>query len=251
MKQRLSEWLETSRQGDFTYHLKQYAQPYRSTVHFCRWLEEHNVLERRRRQRILDIACGMGANTCYLARKYSRSNFVGVDIDPELVKRGNAYLRKLGQNNCRLEKGDLYHLNKKYGGKYDGIVSFQTLSWLPDYKLPLKRMMALRPGWLALTSLFFPGNVECKIQARDYSDALPSQPYKEEYYNVYSLPRVQKFFSKHGYKRFDSKPFEIDIDLPKPAQPTLGTYTETLKNGRRLQISGPLLMNWYFILARR
>ena len=29
------------------------------------------------------------------------------------------------------------------------------------------------------------------------------------------------------------------------------TYTETLQNGKRLQISGPLLMNWYFIYAEK
>jgi SAM-dependent methyltransferase len=251
MKQRLSEWLETSRQGDFSYHLKQYAHPYRSTVHFCRWLAINKVLERSSRQKVLDIAAGMGASTCYLAKKHPRSSFVGIDIDPELVKRGNGYLRKLGQKNCKLEKSDLYNLHKKYGGKYDGVVSLQTLSWLPDYKLPLQRMLALRPKWLALSSLFFPGNIECKIQVRDYSDPLISRPCKEEYYNIYSLKRVQEFFSKHGYSRFTYAPFTIDIDLPKPTKPILQTYTETLKDGRRLQISGPLLMNWYFILARR
>jgi hypothetical protein len=31
----------------------------------------------------------------------------------------------------------------------------------------------------------------------------------------------------------------------------MGTYTEHLADGRRLSISGPLLMPWYFLFAGR
>jgi len=56
------------------------------------------------------------------------------------------------------------------------------------------------------------------------------------YCNVYAL--------KQRFKRFD-----IDIDLPKGSHGGLGTYTELLADGRRLQISGPIMLSWYFILA--
>jgi hypothetical protein len=54
-----------------------------------------------------------------------------------------------------------------------------------------------------------------------------------------------------GYTVFKYCPFEMDIDLPKPEHTLMGTYTKTLPNGKRLQISGPLLMNWYFIYAAK
>ena len=41
---------------------------------------------------------------------------------------------------------------------------------------------------------------------------------------------------------------EIDIDIKKPKDKNLmGTYTVKTVENKRLQISGPLLMNWYFI----
>lgn len=69
------------------------------------------------------------------------------------------------------------------------------------------------------------------------------------YYNTYSLPRIKEFLAQKGYRTFKYIPFEIDVDLPKPEHTHMQTYTETLQNGKRLQISGPLLMNWYFIYA--
>ena len=112
-------------------------------------------------------------------------------------------------------------------------------------------MAQLKADWIALTSLFYEGNVNCKITIQDYNVSLARKPYKEAFYNIYCLGLVKELFKKCGYSRFDYIPFEIDIDLPKPKTKGMGTYTERLANGKRIQISGPLLMNWYFILARK
>jgi hypothetical protein len=48
---------------------------------------------------------------------------------------------------------------------------------------------------------------------------------------------------------FRFKRFDIDIDLPKGSHGGLGSYTELLPDGRRLQISEPIMLSWYFILA--
>ena len=44
--------------------------------------------------------------------------------------------------------------------------------------------------------------------------------------------------------------FEIDIDLPKPKKPKFGTYTIRTENGKRIQVSGYILMPWYNILIK-
>ncbi len=41
----------------------------------------------------------------------------------------------------------------------------------------------------------------------------------------------------------------FDIDIKKPEKAGLGTYTERLENGKRIQISGGLMLPWYFIVA--
>jgi hypothetical protein len=65
------------------------------------------------------------------------------------------------------------------------------------------------------------------------------------------LQRTEELFAKEGYDRFDWTPFDIDIDLPKTDYKWMGTYTERLEDGRRLQRSGPILMPWHFVCAAR
>jgi hypothetical protein len=221
------------------YHERQYREIKRSTVLFCDWLESEGLLKDG--QVIIDLACGMGANVCYMAKRYPDSVFIGIDSNPDLIDRGNGIISKLGASNCRLEVGDIYNLPIQYQIA-DGLVSMQTLSWLPTYKNALKEMINLNPKWMAITSLFYNGLVECDIKVRE--------PHWTQYYNIYSLPEFKEFLWFMGYGNISATPFEIDIDIPKPNHKGMETYTRE-SEGKRLQISGPLLMPWYFISARK
>ena len=57
------------------------------------------------------------------------------------------------------------------------------------------------------------------------------------------------------YEIVKSSRFDIEIDIPKPNnRDVMGTFTEKVEGSleyQRLQISGPLLMNWYFVLIKK
>lgn len=250
MKQDKSPWLKLSKKAVVNYHEKQFQNPYRSTVFFTDWLKSLNLLSIKKSQNILDIGSGEGANVSYLAQRFTQSNFTGIDLNKSLVKKGNSIFKRLNLKNCKLEVGDLYALDKKYKGATEGIISMQTLSWLPSYELPIEEMVKLKPKWVAVSSLFYDGLIECEIKVRDYTGA-KKKKYKEVFYNVYSLRLVKELFKRKGYKKFRYIPFEIDIDIEKNKDGRMGTYTIKTKEGSRMQISGPLLMNWYFIVAER
>jgi SAM-dependent methyltransferase len=247
-KQRTDEWLEAA---NLSYHERQFKDVYRSTIHFCNWLEDMNCLTQSSPSRILDIGSGMGSNIFYMSARFPNHKFEGIDINPDMVESGNQIFSQNHRQNCRLRQADLYQLPSSFVGQYDGIVSFQTLSWLPDYKEPLERIAELDANWIAMTSLFYEGELNCTIQIKDYSKPIGDKKYSEYYNNIYSLRRIAEGFLSCGYEDFKYIPFEIDVDLPKPERPGMGTYTERLENGRRLQISGPVLMPWHFILAQR
>lgn len=246
MKQRTTEWIE---KNNSEYHEKQFKEPYRSTIAFCDWLEAAGYIQKDSQLKILDLGSGQGANTYYMAKRYPECTFVGLDINPDIIAKGNRYLQNLDVKNCSLEVGDIYNLNSKFISEFDGIVSYQTLSWLPDFKEPIESIIKLNSQWIALTSLFYDGQVSSKIEVKEYNDDLDES--LDIFYNIYSLPVVKKFLSNKGYSGFQYVPFEIDIDLPKPIQTKMGTYTEKLENGKRIQISGPLLMQWHFIGCRK
>jgi trans-aconitate methyltransferase len=218
-----------------TYHARQYQTPYRSTVALHAWLKSLDCF--RERERIVDICCGMGGPMAYFAAQEPHCSFFGIDRDADLVAKADL------PENARIEQGDLYEL-ENYRGKFDGILNLQTLSWLPDVEKPLCALCELTPKWIALTSLFYDGPLNTIIQVTE------SDSGKTHNYNVYSIPLVRNILASYGFTEFISTQFEIDVDLP-PTTNLMGTYTEKLADGRRLQFSGPLLMPWHFVYARK
>jgi ubiquinone/menaquinone biosynthesis C-methylase UbiE len=253
IQQRLDEWTKIT---DEDYFNRQFKTPYRSTVKFCDWLEQLGVLNRGSQSNILDIATGKGAMLYYMKQRFPCCRFLGTDINEDLVEQGNLFFAREQMADCCLQYSDLYNMDKPaFANKFDGVVMLQTLSWLPEANTALGEIASLNPKWMALSSLFYDGLVECKTEIQEYEmlnnvNGMVNH-YKSSYYNTYSLLRISQVLKDKGYTVFKYCPFEMDIDLPKPEHTHMGTYTETLATGKRLQISGPVLMNWYFIYAAK
>lgn len=114
----------------------------------------------------------------------------------------------------------------------------------------MKAILSLDSRWILITSLFYEGPVEAKIKIKDYSRKTGLFNYRETFYNIYSINTLSEIANKYNYCIFFIEPFEIKIDIPKPSKQGMGTYTIRLKNNKRIQISGPLLMPWYTVLLK-
>jgi methylase of polypeptide subunit release factors len=101
MEQRLDEWLNITND----YHTKQFREPMRSTVAFCDWLEAMDVLHNDSRLKILDMCPGQGANVAYMRKRFPCCAFSGIDINSDLVKRGNRCLDERKLSSCELGRG--------------------------------------------------------------------------------------------------------------------------------------------------
>lgn len=236
---------------DSQYHDRQFTDPYQSTIAFCDWLVELGAMTDA--GRICDLGCGKGANVYYMARRFAQHEFLGVDIDEPLISAGRDFLARKAVPNCDLAVGDLHAAGKQFHcGEFDGIISLQTLSWLPGYEKAFDAMVSLAPAWIGLSSLFFDGPIEARTVITEFDlSASQGTSRRSLFYNTYSLPVVRQYLFERGYRYFRQRRFEIQIDLPRSAEPKMQTYTETTADGRRLQISGPLLMSWYFIYAAK
>lgn len=140
-------------------------------------------------------------------------------------------------------------LPKRHVQAYDGMICLQVLSWMPENRKVIEALTGLGLPWITLSSLFYEGPISCTIDVTQHDADFEEG--RKSFYNIYSLPAVEKLFEQRGYTRMQSASFEIDIDLPKPPEPRMGTYTERLQSGSRLQRSGPLLMPWYFVGIER
>jgi SAM-dependent methyltransferase len=228
MTQRVSEWLETPK---LDYHARQLDSVYRSTIHFCDWLEKMGYIHPDSRLTILDLGCGLGANIAYMGKRYPGCKFIGVDINKGFVSEGNFILNERGIENCSIVHDDWYQLGTYHKNVFDGIISLQTLSWLPEFREPLQVICGLHPRWTAHTSLFYDGPVSCTNETHTHD--IQGNITRNLFYNVYSLPVVEKFLRGNGYIDFKAAPFEIDVDLPNTGE--FRSYTEKTVDGRRIQ----------------
>jgi len=237
------EWLQGDKK-EINYHLEQYKNPKEYSTYLITLIEKLGIIKTN--YNIIDLGCGAGANLFFLAKKYPSSKFYGLDINPFYIKIAKSKSLK----NQEFKVADITKLNK-LKLKPDLILSIQTLSWMPDIKKPLKEILSMNSKFVLITSLFYDGPVETKIKIKDFSRNMGEINYRESFYNIYSISRLKEFIKKYNYDIFFMEPFEIGIDLPKPLEKGMGTYTIKVENHQRLQVSGPLLMPWYTIVLMK
>lgn len=245
LKQRVSEW-EKMDSRQINYHMLQWDIPKQSTLAFERFINKNLSKSKN----VIDMGAGAGAATSFFAKLHESVLFTSFDYSEDLTRIGQIIASEKGIKNLTFKKGDWFNLELE--GSFDGCISLQTLSWLPEYQAPLEAIFfKIKPQWIAISSLFYEGDITCKVEVEEHKRN------RKTFYNTYSLPAIRRFCNINGYTLKKAKPFMIKTDIVKPNDiDYMGTYTERVVNEnknqfKRLQISGPLLMNWYMLLIEK
>lgn len=228
------------------WHTEQYQEPKRSTLAVRDFAVR--VLGDRAPEHALDAGCGAGANMAHLSEAFPGTRWLGIDIVDERIEAGRRLLAH--DDRFTIECGDIFRLTETYGAKrFDATFSIMVLSWIEDYERALAQMLEVTRGWVIVLSLFAESELDAFIRVAGRHEG-PHDGY-EATYNVYSLARFEAFARAHGASEMVAEPFDIDIDLPRPEDTSgMGTWTERLESGRRLQFSGPLWMPWWLVGLR-
>lgn len=95
-------------------------------------------------QRVLELGCGLGANTVHLATQHPESEFVGVDLMPEHVARASA--KALSVGNASFRCASFEDLPNDLG-TFDVIFAVESLCYANDLKRVAEQIVhLLRPG---------------------------------------------------------------------------------------------------------
>jgi SAM-dependent methyltransferase len=127
--------------------------------------------------RVLEAACGVGAQTTILAKNSPGAEFVSIDISQESLARAKLRVSCEGITNVTFRKADVYNLPFR-PETFDHIFVCFLLEHLPDPLLSLKKLKeTLRPGGTITviegdhgSALFFPDStdahrvIDCLIQ---------------------------------------------------------------------------------------
>lgn len=229
------------------YHLTQYDNQKDSTLQFSKFISDYVKDD----EKVFDVGTGAGAALLYLASVYKKTSFLGIDSEDKLIDEANRICSTTANlDRLRFQKGDAFDLGEFSTYLPDGVISMQTLSWLPDYKIPMKEVFeVLKPKWVAVTSLFYEGQISADTVITEHRER------RKFFYNTISIPEFGDYANSHGYEIDKIEKYNINIDLQIPAdRDYMSTYTKNFLNDsgiERIQISGPLLMNWYFVSLLR
>jgi ubiquinone/menaquinone biosynthesis C-methylase UbiE len=227
------------------WHTSQYAEPNRSTT-YLREFVARVLRDEDPPGEVLDAGCGGGAKMLHLADLLPDAHWTGVDIGEEALEIGREHLdpERFSLLHC-----DLTELEQNLGSKrFDICFSIMVLSCLEDYERAVDQMLAVTRRWLFVLSLFAETELDAFIRM---SGRLAGEHQGlAAFYNIYSLPRFEEFCRQLGATEIIAEPFEIDIDIPRPNHGGMGTWTQRMADGHRIQLSGPLTMPWWFISIR-
>lgn len=194
--------------------------------------------------KILDACCGIG-HICYFLSKINLNNkFVGIDQTEYLIDEAKKLCKN--KNNIKFETIDFFDFSKNHKKEFDICINWKTLSWIPYYEDFVKELMKVTKKQIFLSSLFYDGDIDFQVKVREFQKENGENDFNS-YYNVYSLPRFKKFLMDMGAKKINVYDFNLEKDIKKPPVDQMGTYTEKLSTGKRLQISGIVVMNWKII----
>lgn len=196
--------------------------------------------ENRNFTNIADIACGGGATSYHLNQKYPSAHFTLVDYNDDAISIAK---KNIDKKNFSFLQDSIYELSSLKENAFDLVCCWQTLSWIEDPELALKKLIQItQPGGKLYLSSLFNINFDVDIYAKviDYSkeSGKESIPFN---YNTYSALSINKWIGGL-VKDFKIHEFVPNIDFNYNGK-GIGTFTKMVE-GKRIQISAGHLLNW-------
>lgn len=95
---------------------------------------------------VLDVGCGIGGTSRYLAAKYANAQVTGITLSPNQVKRGTELAKERGLSNCTFKKMDA--LNMEFpDNSFDLVWACESGEHMPDKAAYVREMTrVLKPG---------------------------------------------------------------------------------------------------------
>ncbi len=230
----------------FAWASDQFEEPKRSTVHLTEFAAR--VVDRPADvHRAVDYGAGGGANMAYMARAFPSAKWVGIDIDDELLEMGR---QRMDPEVFEFVQGDLLNAGPAVGDRtFDLGIMVMTISLFDGFEKVMTEMLSAVHGWFVLSGLFNPGDLDAFIRIKGLLEGSEHHGYDQPY-NVYSLPRFERWCRDYGATEFVAEPFYIDVDLDPPTHAGMASWTKRLADGQRITFSGPLYLPWYFVAIK-
>ena len=160
-----------------------------------KWAEEViSKIKIKGDERVLDIGCGDGKVTAYIASLLPKGSVLGIDNSLEMIRFAQSRFPQSAWPNLSFLYGDARDLH--YLDEFDLVVSFATLHWILDHRPVLEGIKrSLKPGGRLFAQFGGRGNASefFRIVDKEIAEGAWAQ-----YFRNFSFP--YGFFAAEEYK---------------------------------------------------
>jgi ubiquinone/menaquinone biosynthesis C-methylase UbiE len=200
-------------------------------------LENLLIMKGIQPERVADIACGGGGASYHLAKLFPQASYTLVDMNDDAISLARDACKHLSAS---FHIGDIYDL-KFEDESFDLVICWQTLSWLDKPKEALHELLRIcKSGGMLYASSLFNTRHDVDVYSKVVDHTRQGSSEEAAFaYNTYSVLSLKNWVDRE----LKVHSFDIGIDLIYDGK-GLGTYTGQLLDGRRLQLSAGMLLNW-------
>jgi cyclopropane-fatty-acyl-phospholipid synthase len=121
-------------------------------------------------QQILELGCGWGSMTLFMAERFPNARILGVSNSHSQRRHILAEAERRGLKNVEIETADINVFNPG-GRRFDRVVSIEMFEHLRNYRLLLHRIASwMKPGGKLFVHIFCHHKVSYKFEARHEND---------------------------------------------------------------------------------
>jgi ubiquinone/menaquinone biosynthesis C-methylase UbiE len=190
---------------------------------------------------IADVACGAGTLSYHISKLYPEANFTLIDVNDSALDLAKEILKET--KSVKLVNHSIFELDT-FKEQFDIVFCWMTLLALDKPKEALEQLVSAckKGGKIYLSSLFnFHHDVDIYSHFKDLTrDSGKDGVFMQ--YNTISLPTVAEWL-KGKVQSYKVHEFMPETDFLHDGK-GIGTATTMTADGKRLQISGGMLMNW-------
>ncbi len=156
---------------------------------------------------VLDIGCGDGKITAWIADKHPSGQVIGLDLSASMIDFAKEHFPTEVNPNLNFVKGDAGSLS--YKEEFDIVVSFSALHYVLDQEKALKGIWdALVPGGKTVIFTYAKAPMNLSKVAEELILSEKWAPYFPEYKNeriYYTKEEYEQLLSKAGFSQIEVK----------------------------------------------
>ncbi|MFW6002781.1 MAG: class I SAM-dependent methyltransferase [archaeon] len=213
-----------------------YEEPKSLFVHTFEKMSKHIDIKNGQGT-LADLGCANGEFLYYLKKQLGSGwQMKGIDSEQKFIEVASSFP---GLKNIEFKTGDMFEVE----GPIDVVTCIGTMQIFVDIEVALGKIINIvaEGGWLFLTGLFNPYDVDVVYQFRDHSKPQVASQWRCDF-NIHFQTRISNYL-QGKCKYFDFVQIKMDIDIPrKPDSPHMHQWTETLSNGEKLTTHGGRLI---------